>query len=41
MEKIKASYPVVSPLEGHFALVAYTTEADGKPYVDYQRVGLK
>ena len=36
-----ASYPVVSPLDGQFALVAYTTEADGRSYVDYQRVGLK
>ncbi|HEX6180988.1 MAG TPA: sialidase family protein [Chitinophagaceae bacterium] len=36
-----ASYPVVSPLNGRFALVAYAKEQDGKLYVDYQRVGLK
>jgi hypothetical protein len=36
-----ASYPVVSPVDGRFALVAYSTEEEGKSYVDYQRVLLK
>ena len=36
-----ASYPVVSPLDGTSALIAYTKEEHGKMYVDYQRISLK